>query len=67
MGEHGSHEVDPATLPGGVHHLGHRRLYREAFVLVEAEFAGQPVNDCPYIFLDNDAALARGWAQGYPK
>ncbi|WP_409518649.1 hypothetical protein [Methylobacterium sp. PvR107] len=34
---------------------------------MEAEFAGQPVNDCPYIFLDNDAALARGWAQGYPK
>jgi acetoacetate decarboxylase len=22
---------------------------------------------CPYIFVDNDAALARGWTQGYPK
>lgn len=22
---------------------------------------------CPYMFVDNDAALARGWAQGYPK
>jgi acetoacetate decarboxylase len=44
-----------------------RYQYREAFVLVEAEFEGQPVNYCPYIFVDNDAALARGWAQGYPK
>jgi acetoacetate decarboxylase len=22
---------------------------------------------CPYIFVDNDAALARGWTQGFPK
>ena len=22
---------------------------------------------CPYIFVDNDAAIARGWTQGYPK
>ena len=25
------------------------------------------VSYCPYIFVDNDAALARGWSQGYPK
>lgn len=44
-----------------------RYQYREAFILVEAIFEGTPVNYCPYIFVDNDAALARGWAQGYPK
>jgi acetoacetate decarboxylase len=44
-----------------------RYQYREAFVLVEAVFDGVPVNYCPYIFVDNDAAIARGWAQGFPK
>jgi acetoacetate decarboxylase len=44
-----------------------RYQYREAFVLVEAVFDGKPVNYCPYIFVDNDAAIARGWAQGFPK
>ena len=44
-----------------------RYQYREAFVLVEAIFDGMPINYCPYIFVDNDAALARGWAQGFPK
>jgi acetoacetate decarboxylase len=44
-----------------------RYQYREAFALVEAEFAGTPVNYCPYIFVDNDAAIARGWTQGFPK
>jgi acetoacetate decarboxylase len=44
-----------------------RYQYREAFVLVEATFDGTPVNYCPYIFVDNDAAMARGWAQGFPK
>ena len=44
-----------------------RYQYREAFALVEAIFEGTLVNYCPYIFVDNDAALARGWAQGFPK
>jgi acetoacetate decarboxylase len=44
-----------------------RYQYREAFVLVEAVFDGAPINYCPYIFVDNDAAIARGWAQGFPK
>jgi acetoacetate decarboxylase len=44
-----------------------RYQYREAFALVEAVFEGTPVNYCPYIFVDNDAAIARGWAQGFPK
>src|SRR5579862_2860726 len=44
-----------------------RYQYREAFVLVEALFEGKPINYCPFIFVDNDAAIARGWAQGFPK
>jgi acetoacetate decarboxylase len=44
-----------------------RYQYREAFVMVEALFEGTPINYCPYIFVDNDAAIARGWAQGFPK
>src|SRR5471030_1114650 len=44
-----------------------RYQYREAFVLVEAVFEGVAVNYCPYIFVDNDAAVSRGWAQGFPK
>jgi acetoacetate decarboxylase len=44
-----------------------RYQYREAFALVEALFEGTPVNYCPYIFVDNDAAIARGWTQGFPK
>jgi acetoacetate decarboxylase len=44
-----------------------RYQYREAFVLVEAIFERTPINYCPYIFVDNDAAIARGWSQGFPK
>ena len=44
-----------------------RYQYREFFILVDALFQGRPVSYCPYIFVDNDAALARGWTQGYPK
>jgi acetoacetate decarboxylase len=44
-----------------------RYQYREAFVLVEAVFDGKPISYCPFIFVDNDAAMARGWAQGFPK
>jgi acetoacetate decarboxylase len=54
----GSHDelTDPA-----------RYQYREAFALVEAIYDGTPVNYCPFIYVDNDAAIARGWAQGFPK
>ena len=44
-----------------------RYQYREFFILMDALFEGKPVSYCPYIFVDNDAALGRGWAQGYPK
>ena len=41
--------------------------YREAFVLLEAIFEGMPVNYCPCIFSDSDAAIARAWGRGFPK
>jgi acetoacetate decarboxylase len=44
-----------------------RYQYREFFILLDASFQGKQVSYCPYIFVDNDAALGRGWAQGYPK
>ncbi|MBC9032654.1 acetoacetate decarboxylase family protein [Sphingomonas sp. JC676] len=44
-----------------------RYQYREAFVLLDAMYRDTPVTWCPYVFVDNDAALARGWTQGFPK
>jgi acetoacetate decarboxylase len=44
-----------------------RYQYREAFILVDALWDKQPVTFCPFIFVDNDAAFARGWIQGFPK
>jgi len=37
------------------------------FVLVDALYEDKPVSYCPCIFVENDAAIARGWTQGYPK
>lgn len=44
-----------------------RYQYREFFLLVDALYEGRAISYCPYIFVDNDAAIARGWSQGYPK
>jgi acetoacetate decarboxylase len=41
--------------------------YREFFVIVNALLEGEPVTTCPYIWVDRDFALARGWIQGFPK
>lgn len=41
--------------------------YREFYVLVDAVWRDTPVAWCPYIYVDNDAAMGRGWIQGYPK
>ncbi|RFU48568.1 acetoacetate decarboxylase family protein [Paraburkholderia sp. DHOC27] len=54
-GEHDEY-LDPA-----------RYQYREFLLLVDARHGETPVAWCPYIFVDNDAALARGWIQGFPK
>jgi hypothetical protein len=34
--------------------------YREAFILIDAMYRDEPVMWCPYIYVDNDAALACG-------
>ena len=44
-----------------------RSQYREFFVLLDARWQDTPVSWCPYIYVDNDHAMARGWVQGFPK
>jgi acetoacetate decarboxylase len=44
-----------------------RSQYREFMVLVDARWQDEPVSWCPYIYVDNDLAMARGWVQGFPK
>ena len=44
-----------------------RSQYKEFFVTVNALYAGEEVAYCPYIWVDRDFALARGWIQGFPK
>lgn len=42
--------------------------YKEFFVLVEAERAdGALALYCPFIYVDQDISMARGWLQGWPK
>jgi hypothetical protein len=41
--------------------------YREFFVLVEATRDGGAALFCPFIYVDQDISLARGWLQGWPK
>ena len=44
-----------------------RSQYHEFFVLMDARWQDTPVAWCPYIYVDNDHAMARGWIQGFPK
>ena len=44
-----------------------RSQYREFFLVVNATLDGEAVTTCPYIWVDRDFALARGWIQGFPK
>ncbi|MBV2357497.1 acetoacetate decarboxylase family protein [Streptomyces sp. J2-1] len=44
-----------------------RSQYAEFLILLDARWQGSPVAWCPFIYVDNDAALARGWFQGFPK
>lgn len=41
--------------------------YREFFVLIEAERSVGLGLYCPFIYVDQDISLARGWLQGWPK
>jgi Acetoacetate decarboxylase (ADC) len=36
-------------------------------VLLDATWKGTRIAWCPYCYVDNDAALMRGWIQGYPR
>ncbi len=44
-----------------------RSQYKEFFIVVSALLDGEPVTTCPYIWVDRDFALVRGWIQGFPK
>jgi acetoacetate decarboxylase len=54
--EGGDELVDPA-----------RGQYKEFFVVVAGSLDGEAVTTCPYIWVDRDFALVRGWIQGFPK
>ena len=54
--EHGGELLDPA-----------RGQYHEFFIVVNAMLDGRHITTCPYIWVDRDFALARGWVQGFPK
>ena len=44
-----------------------RSQYKEFFLIVNALLDGELVTTCPYIWVDRDFALVRGWIQGFPK
>jgi acetoacetate decarboxylase len=44
-----------------------RSQYKEFFITVNALHGDEEVAYCPYIWVDQDFALARGWIQGFPK
>jgi hypothetical protein len=54
--ENGQEYLDPA-----------RSQYNEFILLVNALYRGEAVSTCPYIYVDSDVAMARGWIQGWPK
>lgn len=54
--EDGEEYLDPA-----------RSQYNELLLLANAVYRGAAVQTCPYIYVDKDAAMARGWIQGWPK
>jgi len=44
-----------------------RAVYRECLVMVQCSFRGEPGYVVPYIWVDNDFTLMRGFVQGFPK
>jgi acetoacetate decarboxylase len=44
-----------------------RGHYREFYIVLNALLDGEEVTTCPFIWVDQDFALARGWIQGFPK
>jgi Acetoacetate decarboxylase (ADC) len=41
--------------------------YKEFFVLIEADRGGGRASYCPFIYVDQDLSMVRGWLQGLPK
>jgi acetoacetate decarboxylase len=41
--------------------------FREVAVLVDARIEGRPMSYVPFMYVDSDLSLARGWIQGLPK
>lgn len=54
--ESGEELIDPVR--------GH---YREFYLLLSGLLDGEAVTACPFIWVNQDFALARGWIQGFPK
>lgn len=44
-----------------------RSQYRETIFLMNANFEGMPCAFCPFIWVDQDVSMMRGFAQGWPK
>ncbi len=44
-----------------------RSQYREFYLVVSGLLDGEPITTCPFIWVNQDFAMARGWIQGYPK
>jgi acetoacetate decarboxylase len=44
-----------------------RGQYREFYLVISGLLDGVEVTTCPFIWVDQDFALARGWIQGFPK
>ena len=44
-----------------------RSHYKEFFIVANAMLDDEEVTTCPFIWVDQDFALARGWIQGFPK
>ena len=41
--------------------------YKEFFFLIEADRGGARAFYCPFIYVDQDLSMVRGWLQGWPK
>lgn len=44
-----------------------RSQYKEAFAVIRCEWEDETWSRCPFIWVDKDFALVRGYHQGYPK
>ncbi len=44
-----------------------RAQYKEFFVVLAAEYRGEPVTRCPFMWVDQGMPLVRGLVQGFPK